>query len=375
MTSPAKAVTPIEDLVKTAIKEAIAKRTGLEEATKASEELTPADVVAATEVAVSSASIVCESGQMLMSALFDGVLTVTKNKDFPVTVFGETHFHESMREFIPAVDPTYELQKEHVYNILKAWESKEKILVYGPTGAGKSSLIQQLCAHTRRPFIRVNSTGDMDSSMIFGNQVARDGATHWVDGVVTECVRHGGVFAWDEWDVTPPEIGMGLQWLLEDKGKLFLKEMPGTNKEKFITPHTDFRIVALGNTRGQGDDTGAHAGTNVQNTATLDRFTTVLCVDYLEESVEVRMLTKQFPSMVKDALHRLVQFATLVRQAYLTNTLALTLSPRALLSICKKITSGYTAIEALQLVYYNKLPDTHEKVAKELFRKVFGSTK
>src|ERR1019366_1575403 len=105
---------------------------------------------------------------------------------------------------------------------------EEKVLIYGPTGAGKSSIVEQLCAYVGRPFIRINCTGDMDSSMIFGQLVVRDGATVWVDGTVTEAVKYGAVFAWDEWDVTPPEISMGLQWLLEKDGKLFLKEMPGS---------------------------------------------------------------------------------------------------------------------------------------------------
>jgi hypothetical protein len=55
--------------------------------------------------------------------------------------------------------------------------------------------------------------------------------------------------------------------------------------------------------------------------------------------------------------------------------LALTLSPRALLSICKKRTVGFTVTDAVELVYFNKLTETHQKVAKELFRKIYGTTK
>ena len=67
--------------------------------------------------------------------------------------------------------------------------------------------------------------------MIFGQLTAKGGSTIWEDGAVTEAVKYGAVFAWDEWDVTPPEISMGLQWLLEDNGKLLLKEKPGAIKD------------------------------------------------------------------------------------------------------------------------------------------------
>lgn len=364
-------VVPIEDLVKSAIKDAMLKRTELETSASSTSPFVEVEVPSVEKLAFVDLSL--KDGQMLLSKLFDGIFSVPKNMDFPVSVFNHEDFHESMHEFIPDIDLTYVLAREHVINVLKSWEAKEKILIFGPTGAGKSSLIHQLCAHTGRPFVRVNSTGDMDSSMIFGNQVARDGATHWVDGVVTECVKHGGVFAWDEWDVTPPEIGMGLQWLLEDKGKLFLKEMPGTSKDKYVIPHKNFLIVALGNTKGQGDETGAHAGTNVQNTATLDRFTTVLCVDYLPEATETKMLMQQFSAFGKETCEKLIKFASLIRQGYTTNQLALTLSPRSLLAICRKISTGYTLANACQLVYFNKLSTTHERVAKELYRKIYGA--
>jgi cobaltochelatase CobS len=256
-----------------------------------------------------------------------------------------------------------------------AWELGEKVLCYGPTGAGKSSLVEQLCARTGRPFIRINCTGDMDSSMIFGQLTAKDGSTVWLDGPATEAVRYGAVFAWDEWDVTPPEISMGLQWLLEDKGKLFLKDMPGTSKDKLIEPHPQFRIVAIGNTQGQGDETGAHSGTNVQNSATLDRFSTSVFVDYLPPKVEEEMILKKCGKIItKAATKELVKLANLIRQGYKSGQFTLTMSPRTLLGICRKLDMGLSLRESFNLVYLNKLNDTQKKVADELFTKIYGAS-
>ena len=372
-----KVVVPVEDLVKTAIKEAMAKRIGAEKADVTSivaDDIIPVIGVAKTMMEVIEVLEPTE-GQMLASDLFKGTFIFPGNTDFLVKVFKEDHFDERIRGFIPKVDLSYVLNKPHVCNILKAWENDEKVLIYGPTGSGKSSLLSQLCAWTHRPFIRVNMTGDVDSSHFFGNLIAKDGSTYWVDGVATEAVRYGAVFGWDEWDVTPPEIAMGMQWLLEDEGKLFVKEMPGTSKDKLITPHTDFKLVALGNTQGQGDDTGSHSGTNVQNTATLDRLLTTIKMDYLVESVEAKMLVTKYPKRTLDEAKNLVKFATAIRQGHKESQLALTISPRALLSIFKKMTVGYTLTEAIDLVYHNKLTETHQKVAKELFRKIYGTMK
>jgi len=374
MTSPA-VVKPVEDLVKDAIKDALTKRVSAEKATIPRFDVDPLDLFPHVEVTTKKVTTVTpefRTSEKHMDAkkLFP---LLAFDYNFPVAVYKPEDWDERIRAFIPVVDPDYVLDATVTKDILLAWENNEKVLVYGPTAAGKSSCIEQLCAHTCRPFFRLNCTGDMDSSMIFGQQQAKDGSTYWTDGTLTEAVRYGAVFAWDEWDVTPSEISMGLQWLLEENGKLFLKEMPGTSADKFITPEDRFRIVALGNTQGQGDDTGAHSGTNVQNTATLDRFGTTVRMGYMVEAVECKMLNGKFPGIPVDWIKNLVKFANLIRQGYSSGQLTLTMSPRALQAICKKYAYGYALVTAIDLSYTNKLTETQQKVSKELFRKIYGT--
>jgi cobaltochelatase CobS len=365
MTSPAPKV---EDLVKKALKEALDKRKVSKEPTEVIEGVHEALDALTIRKLHKEAEYKLKPNQIYFSELVAPI-----DNDFGVTVFHDHVWDERIASFIPVLNDDYVIDKSLAASILMAWELNEKVLCYGPTGAGKSSLVEQLCALTGRPFVRVNCTGDMDSSMIFGQLTAKDGSTIWVDGAVTEAVRYGAVFAWDEWDVTPPEISMGLQWLLEDDGKLFLKEMPGSTKDKQIIPHEHFRIVAIGNTQGQGDESGAHAGTNVQNSATLDRFGTAVFIDYLAPDIEEKVLTNKFSSITGKAVKELVKLANLVRQGYKAHQFSLTMSPRALFSICRKLEAGNTLKQAFVLVYLNKLNDTQRKVADELFTKVYGN--
>jgi len=362
----------VEDLVKKALKEAMDKRKTA--APESKDSSTPVDMLGEplVEESKESGRVKIKPNQKLLSEIISDPL-IPPEEDFGITVFHDYKWHESIASFVPNNNKEYVLDRELASNILMAWELGDKVLCYGPTGAGKSSLIEQLCALTGRPFIRVNCTGDMDSSMIFGQLTAKDGSTVWVDGAVTEAVRHGAVFAWDEWDVTPPEISMGLQWLLEDNGKLFLKEMPGETVDKQIIPHENFRLVAIGNTQGQGDESGAHAGTNVQNSATLDRFGTAVFVDYLNPLVEEKMIINKYPTINKKFAKELVKLANLIRSAYKANQFSLTISPRSLFGVCKKMVYGYPVRKAFALVYLNKLNDTQRKVAEELFNKVYGS--
>jgi cobaltochelatase CobS len=366
----------VESLVKDALKEALEKKAAAKADIKSSDLMkklaesvaptpTPSPTMVYTPPAISE-------GQKFLSDVL-GIKAVPL--DFGVSCFHDHEFHESIAGFIPEVDDSYHIDVELASSVLQAWELGDKVLCYGPTGSGKSSLIEQLCARTFRPFIRINCTGDMDSSMIFGQLLAKDGSTYWADGPATEAVKYGAVFCWDEWDVTPPEIGMGLQWLLEDNGKLFLKDMPGEISTKMIKPHPNFRLVAIGNTQGQGDETGAHAGTNVQNSATLDRFGTCLYIDYMPAKIEKDMILKKFPKIAPALVADLVQFAGLARIGYKAGQLSLTVSQRTLINVCKKLFVGLSPHAAFSLVYFNKLNKTQEKVAKELWTKVFGSDK
>jgi len=85
------------------------------------------------------------------------------------------------------------------------------------------------------------------------------------------------------------------------------------------------------------------------------------------------MLEGKFPKLATDVIKNLVKFGNLIRQGYSSNQLTLTMSPRALQSVCKKMLTGYTIKKAIDLSYGNKLTETQQKVTNELFRKIYGT--
>jgi len=149
--------------------------------------------------------------------------------DHPVTCYKATDWDEKVRQYIPSVKDfeNYVAQPRELELLLVAWEMGDKTNIVGPTGSGKSSMVEYACALTGRPFIRINGRGDMESSALLGQLVARNGATEWMDGELTLGVRQGAVVCIDEWTLIQPEILMSLQWLMEDKGRLLMTEMPG----------------------------------------------------------------------------------------------------------------------------------------------------
>ena len=291
----------------------------------------------------------------------------------PVTVFKREDWSKDMQSHIPKIDKNYQFQVKELIQLIVGLELKDNIWISGATGSGKSSLVEQVCAYTNRPFARINGRGDMESGAIFGQYVLEDGKSIWKDGVCTEAVKNGMVYCQDEPTVLPPEIAMGYQWLLENNGKLLLTDKAGETADKVITPNKNFRFVCCDNTKGMGDETGAFAGTNVWNTATLDRFSTSIQLDYLTKKKEVEIIKSKVENITDKLAEYMVQFAGLVRVAYAQGNVSFTMSPRTLLSWGEKAVYFNDIKQALAVSYYAKLPNDVEKIAiEEMYATVFA---
>jgi cobaltochelatase CobS len=313
------------------------------------------------------------ANQKMFTEVFGVRLTgANEKKDFPLTVYKKGDWHEAVRAFVPEADPNYEVQVDEALKLAQAIEEGDKTLLTGPTGSGKSSLVKYVCAKLGRPFIRCNMNGDIESSALFGCIVVENGGTVWKDGAATEAILYGAVLLIDEWEIMPPDIGMGFQCVLEDNGFLFLKEKPGTSEEKMIIPHEQFRLVYAGNTVGQGDETGSFAGANVQNTATIDRFQTTIVLDYLDKGHETKVIKGTVPGIKPDIVKKMLQFAELVRTSNRQGNLTLTMSPRTLINWGRKIMRYGDIKEALLFSFINKLNTNDKKLCLDFYMKVFG---
>lgn len=306
------------------------------------------------------------AGQVLFSSVFGYVPAAG---DFGITVLPD-NTDDDIKALVPKLDPDYEVQKVEAALLVAGLEDNDKTMITGPTGSGKSSLVKYVCAKLNRPFIRINMSGDVESSALFGTLVVRGGATVWQDGAITEACKYGAVCLVDEWELMPAEISMGMQNLLETDGYLYLKEKPGNSADRTVIPTADFRLVFAGNTVGQGDVSGAHSGVGVQNTATIDRFTNTIHLGYLEANHEIAIITRK-TGIAKDLAKDMVKLAGLIRSAYTQGKLGLTMSPRTLINWGLKM-KRHEVKMALTMAYINKLNDDDKASVLELYTKVFG---
>lgn len=254
----------------------------------------------------------------------------------------------------------------------------DSCLLVGPTGAGKSSLVEQTCARLNWPSITVSAHSRMEMPELTGynlpvtDPVSGDLNTKFVDGPLTKAMRHGLVFVLDEYDTLDPSVTVGLHAVMEGR-PLVIAE----NNGEVIRPHANFRFVACGNTAGQSDEMGVYAATMQQNLASLDRFR-VFEVEYLEPKDEVDLVVKAVPGITKEIFENMVKIANSVRDQHQGkggNYLSVTMSTRTLLRWAR-IGNGYTLAKKknpLKLALQESLLNRCDKVQKLAIDKMASS--
>lgn len=237
---------------------------------------------------------------------------------------------------VPALNPHYGFNIDLLRKGLM-WQDKrceeQNLLLSGPTGAGKTSFVEQLCARLGIQVWRVMCHGRMEFQELLGGfkLAAKPGGgseTVWVDGPLVNAAKAGGTLLLDEANfISPAAIG-GLNSVLDGAPIL----IPETGE--LVRPAQGFRIAFTGNAVNGGDDVSSYRGTQRMNMALLDRFMT-LEVGYLSELEEAKILHRVYPALTGEVISALLKVTSSVRALHIKGELETTLSTRVLLRWAK----------------------------------------
>ena len=234
----------------------------------------------------------------------------------------------------PRKDGSYKFPPETEL-LLNGIRHGDKCLLVGPTGCGKSQMVIQLAAQTNTPLIRFNLHGETSVSNFLGHWIVQGKEMEFLEGVLPTAMRNGSWLLLDELDACTPQVSFLLHSVLEEKGCLVMADKDG----EVVEPHPEFRIIATANTIGKGEDSGLYTGTQILNEAFLDRFGTVIRMDYLPFNEEVKVLLEKVPNLKPVIAAGLTTIASEIRKAFNEETVYCTFSTRTVSQLGKEISS------------------------------------
>lgn len=166
----------------------------------------------------------------------------------------------------------------------KCFLTHRNIMLSGPPGGGKSAAVKHFCYKYRLPYVRVECHGGIEIADLVGQWTPNPecaGKFIWQDGLLTQLVRHGGVFVGDEINGMPREFALKFHGLLDDERRLILTEKDG----EVINAHPRFMFVGCQNPGAEG--------TRRLNNAFFDRFHVVIEYDY-DTEIEKKIIDDEF---------------------------------------------------------------------------------
>lgn len=110
-----------------------------------------------------------------------------------------------------------------------AWQRGLALMLKGPTGVGKTRLVEHMAARLDVPLYTVSCHEDMTASDLLGRFLLIGGNTQWVDGPLTRAVREGGICYLDEIVEARQDAVVAIHSLTDHRRELSLERLGGTS--------------------------------------------------------------------------------------------------------------------------------------------------
>jgi cobaltochelatase CobS len=269
----------------------------------------------------------------------------------------------------PIVDEGYVFNREYTMVALLGVHLRDKVLTYGPTGSGKTSLWEQISARLNMNFMRINFDGGITRADLVGQYVVKGKTMEFAYGVLPTGMKlPGTILCMDEWDTVSEECSFVLQRPLEQHSQLLVME----KGEEVIELHPDNVIVATANTAGMGDDSGLYQqGTKLQNFSQINRFSLTIILDYLPAKDEEAILMKRFKKVEEIEAEAFVQSGKAVRDAFAKTEVAAPLSTRDLINWAEKYEIWGCPVKAATYCFINRYPLEDQQTIRGLIQRAF----
>lgn len=227
-----------------------------------------------------------------------------------------------------------------------AFEQNLPLLLKGPTGCGKTRLVEYMAARLGRPLISVACHDETSAVDLVGRHlIGAGGETHWQDGPVARAVREGAILYLDEFAEARSDVVVVIHPLSDHRRRLYIER---TDEE--IEAADGFMLVASYNP-------GYQLGLKDLKPSTKQRFLS-FAFDYPSREIEVEIIRGE-TGIDENNAKRLAALGARLR-ALDTVALAETPSTRLLVNAARLICRDFPPRAACHTAIVEALTDDRE---------------
>lgn len=134
-----------------------------------------------------------------------------------------------------------------------AKEARNNVMLFGPTGPGKTSLILAYTATDGIPLVTVQANGGVDPNSFFGGWQPDPADPEgrrliWVDSEITTVIKYGGVLYIDEVNFMPPKVAAAFHSLLDKRRMVTILD----KGNEVVNAHHDLQVIVAFNPEYEG---------------------------------------------------------------------------------------------------------------------------
>src|SRR6188508_1386311 len=212
--------------------------------------------------------------------------------------------------------------------IKKAYDSSLFVLIIGPKGTGKTSLVRKFAADIGKTLYSINFSLRTRESHLVG----------------TKSMREGGILYLDELNAAEADVLLRLDEALDDRRQIVLKEAEG----QVINALDNWFVFATINPL-------SHEGTKELPPQLLSRFPVRLRLEYPPKEIEKQIIKQHvnFDTSIENDIDNALKLANSLREAASLEELYYSPSIRESIAFAKLLINKVSPKNAAEVVYAN----------------------
>lgn len=224
----------------------------------------------------------------------------------------------------------------------KASDAKLFVLIIGPKGTGKTSLVREFVNRKNAKLESINFSLRTRESHLIGTKTLEHGNIGFDEGILLKSMRDGSVLYLDEINAAEADVLLRLDEALDDRRQIVLKESTG----ELVNANENWFVIATINPL-------THVGTKELPPQLLSRFPIRIRLDYPPETTEFEIIKKHTSGAHNEKLLQGIKLANTLRQAAAVEELYYSPSLRETIAFAKLLDLGLDAKRSADIVFGN----------------------